>query len=120
MNESQVALAQSPLDFEALKERCLGNVDLVERVLKTFATQLDVDLAQLEQALAAGDSAGFALVAHRVKGMAANMAATGLSATAASAERSARDGLQGELPEHLARLRADRQGLVDALGSLRG
>ena len=34
------------VDLEALKRRCLGNLDLVERVLGKFATQLDDDLAR--------------------------------------------------------------------------
>ena len=39
------------LDLEDLKARCLGNMDLVERVLSKFAGQLDHDLDDLEGAV---------------------------------------------------------------------
>ena len=74
MNDIALQEAEAPVvDLEALKRRCLGNTDLVARVLKKFAIQLDNDLAELAKALSGSDAESFALVAHRIKGMSANI-----------------------------------------------
>jgi HPt (histidine-containing phosphotransfer) domain-containing protein len=97
-----------PLDLAALQARCLGKLDLVERVLQTFNEQLDADLEKLEQALAAEDVAMFAQVAHRIKGMSANTEAHQIAREAAIAEQKAREKVIGDLPQHVQRLKADR------------
>jgi len=100
--------SDTPLDLKALEVRCLGRLDLVERVLQTFNDQLDADLAKLEQALAAGNIAEFTLVAHRIKGMSANTEARQLAQEAALTEQKARAGAVVELPDHVERLRTNR------------
>jgi HPt (histidine-containing phosphotransfer) domain-containing protein len=106
-----------PLDIQALEVRCLGRLDLVERVLQTFNDQLDADLAKLEQALAAGNIDEFTLVAHRIKGMSANTEARELAREAAITEQKARDGAFVELPEHVERLRTNRARIAVAFAS---
>ena len=39
------------MDLEALYDRCMGNVDLMERVLNKFETRLPEELAELERLL---------------------------------------------------------------------
>lgn len=103
------------VELEALKRRCLGNVDLVARVLKKFASQLDSDLAELAKALSGGDTDAFALVAHRIKGMSANVEARDLSRHAATAEQCALDRDLGELPQCLDRMRQERTRIARSL-----
>ena len=39
------------IDLVALKARCLGNLDLVDRVLAKFTGQVDADLDELDRAI---------------------------------------------------------------------
>jgi len=103
------------VDLEALKRRCLGNLDLVERVLGKFATQLDDDLARLAQAITDSDAEAFALVAHRIKGMSANVEARDLSRQAAAAEQCALDREIDELPFCLERMQQERARVARSL-----
>jgi HPt (histidine-containing phosphotransfer) domain-containing protein len=107
----------SLLDLKALEVRCLGRIDLVERVLQTFSEQLDADLDKLEQALASGNMAEFTLVAHRIKGMSANTEARQLAQEAALTEQKAREGAVVELPEQVRRLRKNRASIAVAFES---
>jgi two-component system, sensor histidine kinase and response regulator len=103
------------VELDALKRRCLGNVELVARVLKKFANQLDSDLAELAKALAGGDAEAFAMVAHRIKGMSANVEARDLSRHAAAAEQCALDHDLSELPLCLDRMRQERARIAKSL-----
>jgi len=102
---AEATTSESPLDLAALKARCLGNLQLVEKVLNTFTKQLDSDLGKLEQAIMSGDTETFALVAHRIKGMSANTEAGQLAHQAAIAEQAARDRRLAQLPDQVQRLR---------------
>lgn len=117
--EASAGVDPALIDLERLRQRCLGNLDLLDRVLNTFTRQLDVDLAELEQALAAGDAELFAHVAHRVKGMSANVEARDLSDDARLAEQRALESGLAELPECLAMIRRDRDRLADSFGALK-
>lgn len=110
------AVAEVPVvDLEALKRRCLGNLDLVTRVLKKFSTQLDSDLAELARALTGSDAQAFAMVAHRIKGMSANVEARDLYQQAATAEQCALDQAVSELPSCLERMRQERGRIAESL-----
>src|SRR5580692_4200267 len=74
------------LDLQGLCDRCMGNLDLVERVLDKFEQRLPQELAELERELELGDSAKVALVAHRIKGNSSNVSAAGLQQAAAEVE----------------------------------
>ena len=39
------------IDLAALKARCLGNLDLVDRILAKFTGQVDADLDELDRAI---------------------------------------------------------------------
>ncbi len=71
--------AESPpcemLNLDELRNRCMGNIDLVNRVLKKFQTRFPEELAEMKQALECGDSERIARVAHRVKGTSASVSA---------------------------------------------
>lgn len=115
MNDSMPVQDQPVIDLEGLKARCLGNLNLVERVLAKFATQLDTDLAALEQAVLAGDTDSAALVAHRIKGMSANVEARDLFHSATAVERLAKDACVAELPQQLERMQHDRRRIAESL-----
>jgi HPt (histidine-containing phosphotransfer) domain-containing protein len=115
MNDSMLVQDQPVIDLEGLKARCLGNLNLVERVLGKFESQLDSDLAALEQALLDGDTDSAALVAHRIKGMSANVEARDLFHSAMALERLAKDACVAELPSYLARLQSERDRIAESL-----
>jgi HPt (histidine-containing phosphotransfer) domain-containing protein len=115
MNNSPCQPQDTVLDLEDLKARCLGNMDLVERVLTKFAGQLDQDLDELEQAVGAGDATRAAHFAHRIKGIAASVAARSLFDDASVAEERALANGLAEMPEELVRLRSDRSRLAETL-----
>jgi HPt (histidine-containing phosphotransfer) domain-containing protein len=118
MSETTVLDEVDVIDVEALKRRCLGNLDLVQRVLKKFATQLKSDLAELERAARTGDAETFALVAHRVKGMSANVEARELNRQAAAAEQCALARVVSELPQCLERMQQEHARVAEVLPGL--
>lgn len=103
------------VDFAALKQRCLDNVALVNRVLGKFATQLDSDLMELEKALEAEDSTAFAMLAHRVKGMSANIEARRLCRWAARGEERARQQQLVDMRTCLTEMQLERDRISEAL-----
>ena len=85
--------AQRPVvDFESLLKRCLGNRDLPKKLLAKFHARLPDELNQLAAAVAAGDSAQVASLAHRLKGAAANLSAEPLCEAATELESLGRSG----------------------------
>ncbi len=102
-------------NVEALQRRCLGNQGLVDRVLRKFGIQLTSDLAELEQALAAGDTETIALVSHRLKGMSANVEAGELNRVASAAEQLALSGSLDGLAHCLQRLQEEEERIQTAL-----
>jgi HPt (histidine-containing phosphotransfer) domain-containing protein len=95
------------LDWSVLCDRCLGNIDLVQRVLEKFEQQLPQELAELEHALALSDTEQVARVAHRIKGSSANVSAEGLQQAAEEVEGSSRAGCVADIPRHFDRLRSE-------------
>ena len=93
------------LDFASLLDRCMGNLDLAQRLLDKFEHWLPEELANLEQALALEDSNRIAQVAHRIKGSSANIAAQGLQRAAAEIVDVSRAGRMADLSESIDRLR---------------
>lgn len=77
--------------YEDVRDRCLGNVELIERVLTIFAEGTSSDMEALKSAIEDGDLTQTAKTAHRIKGSAANSAAYRMSAYAGKIERSAKD-----------------------------
>jgi HPt (histidine-containing phosphotransfer) domain-containing protein len=107
------------LDMEALKVRCLGNLELVERVLGKFNKQLDLDLVALERAIQAHDATEAAQVAHRIKGTAGSVSARNLHENASRTEQRALDMQLAELPRDLERMRSDRAKLQKTIELLK-
>jgi HPt (histidine-containing phosphotransfer) domain-containing protein len=100
--------ATSALDVNELLGRCLGKTELVQRVLTRFQKQLSDDLVRIGAAVAAGDSAVVASVAHRIKGAAANVSAHAVHLQAASLETAARAAEWEQIPAELDGLSTER------------
>jgi HPt (histidine-containing phosphotransfer) domain-containing protein len=78
-----------PINVEDLLTRCLGRLDLAERILQKFLDALDVDVRQLEAAVQASNVDEVAHLAHRIKGASLAVSAGQLTACARRLEDSA-------------------------------
>ncbi|WP_158269655.1 PAS domain S-box protein [Desulfonatronum sp. SC1] len=76
----------------ALLDRCMGDEDLVRDVLVMFQDNMPQRIQELQTALDAGDASTSHLVAHTIKGMAANIGAECLRALAKEMEDAVKDG----------------------------
>ena len=95
------------VNLEELLERCMGNLDLVERVLQKFQETFPQELAKLESALEIGNAEQLAHVVHRVKGISASISAAGLQRAAAELEGLCCAGRMGDVPRQIDRLRRE-------------
>jgi HPt (histidine-containing phosphotransfer) domain-containing protein len=66
---------QPPLDRDLLTRRCLGRLDLVDRLLKSFESRFPGDLSRIEDCLQANDFEELSRLVHQAKGAAANISA---------------------------------------------
>ena len=114
-NQLAAELEAPVIDLEALKARCLGNLDLVDRVLAKFTGQVDADLDEFDRAINDRNSAKAAQLAHRIKGIAGSVEARRLYADAAQAEQRALENRLADLPDDLIRMRGDRSQLDQTL-----
>ena len=101
------------LDLQGLCDRCMGNLELVQRVLGRFEQRLPGELDELQRELELGDAAKIALIAHRIRGSASNVSAAGLQKAAAEIEDSTRAGRMTDAYSNLRRLRDQWQRYVD-------
>lgn len=108
------------LDPQELLARCLGNLDFVERVLAKFESRFDADLEALAAAVRSDDSDQITLIAHRIKGASANVAAHGLRQKAAGIEQLARQQALTEIPAQLEQLRTEWGRFAQSVATFRG
>lgn len=106
-NEQAAATTDPPFDFQGLLDRCMGNLELAERVLAKFAERFELDLAELERHLNGEDREQIAGIAHRIKGSSANVSAEGLRAIAAEIEQLGRSQQYAEIPARMDQLRCE-------------
>lgn len=76
-----------PIDLKQLVHRCLGRIDLVERLLNSFESRFPEDLSQIEQCLHEEDSPELKRLIHQLKGSAGNVSAPTLHALMTRMER---------------------------------
>jgi HPt (histidine-containing phosphotransfer) domain-containing protein len=119
MHSATQAPCDQVIDLASLETRCLGNVQLVERVLQKFTVQLEGDLATLQQALETRDADAFRATAHRLKGMSANVEAWPLHQCAKEAEELAASKDVDDLAETLERLQQLQRQVSATLRSRR-
>lgn len=78
------------LDLALLRQRCLGNEELVGQILGKLRSTVTGELERLRVACVEHDFATAARLAHRLKGTAANVEAAGLRQAAERLEAAAR------------------------------
>jgi HPt (histidine-containing phosphotransfer) domain-containing protein len=105
--ETASGAPDAAVDIMALLGRCLGNFELIMRVLARFRKTGGTDLDQLGRVIDQSDFAAVVAIAHRFKGAAGNISAAGLHKIAAGLEQLGRDQNSAELPGQLAQLRAE-------------
>jgi HPt (histidine-containing phosphotransfer) domain-containing protein len=118
MSTEQATEQVDAFEFDELVERCMGNLEFVERVLAKFQQRFGENLEELEKALEAYDPEGIVQVAHRLKGESANVAAGGLRDHAAEIERLGREGRVSDIPPCLAQLRTEWSHFTESVGLL--
>jgi HPt (histidine-containing phosphotransfer) domain-containing protein len=106
------------LDLDGLRNRCMGNLELVQRVLEKFQQRLPDDLSEMERLLALRDVEQVARIAHRIKGTSATISAQGVHRAAAEIEDMGRAGRVTDIPMGLARLRSQWERYLDCVSAL--
>lgn len=79
------------LNLAELVDRCLGNLEFVERLLEQFENVLARDVSVITQAAGARDLDTICQISHRIKGASANVSAPALVKVAAEIEAAAKD-----------------------------
>jgi signal transduction histidine kinase/DNA-binding response OmpR family regulator len=76
-----------PLDVSSLLDRCMGNVEFLNRLLKKFRNRVGSEVERLSQAVQAQNAQETAQLAHSLKGAAANVSAINLARIAMELEQ---------------------------------
>jgi HPt (histidine-containing phosphotransfer) domain-containing protein len=92
------------LNYDALIDRCLGNLELAGRLVEKLQTCLPQEIENVEQALALKDAEQVARIAHRLKGATANVSARGLNQVLEEIEKFGNLGVLSEIPASMERL----------------
>lgn len=95
LQSMQTPSCEQSINWDTLKARCIGRIDLVEKALARFQGTLSDDLLQLEEAAAALNTDEIARIAHRIKGTSLTVSADRLAAFAWDLEKKAEESLQG-------------------------
>ncbi|HEX3722054.1 MAG TPA: Hpt domain-containing protein, partial [Nitrolancea sp.] len=77
-------------DREELLHRCMGSLELAERLLNRFEQRFPLEMGEIETSWKAGDASTLARITHRLKGAAANIAAPSLRVALQTVEDGAR------------------------------
>lgn len=107
--------AGAPIDAASLAERCLHNVELVERLIERFRSQTPDALDQIRRAIDARSAEDSRRLAHALKGVAANLSAEALRAAAADLEAAARLGDLSRGPAQAERLKQEFDRCLQAI-----
>ncbi len=81
-----------PYDMEQLVRRCMGKIELAERLLKSFESRFPEDISKIEDSLREYDSTTASRMVHQLKGAAANVSAPDLYSMLARLEDIVRGG----------------------------
>jgi signal transduction histidine kinase/DNA-binding response OmpR family regulator/HPt (histidine-containing phosphotransfer) domain-containing protein len=112
----------SPVDLEALQERCLGSCEIAARALNLFDTSLARDFGVLADGVLKGDARSVAAKAHAIKGAAANVSAEAIRRLAAELEELGKEDAVSQGRDCLDQLRGEvdrfRAYLSSALAEL--
>jgi CheY-like chemotaxis protein len=80
-----------PVNFQALRRRCMGNKKLAAKALETFGATIESYVRDLSQSLQNGDAKAAGATAHKIKGAAGNVSAEEICRLAAELENLSRN-----------------------------
>jgi HPt (histidine-containing phosphotransfer) domain-containing protein len=101
----------------SLLRRCLGNQELVNRIIGNFADQLPLSAQELESAVRQNRLSDAAAQAHALKGMAANLSADRLQKVVGDLEMTCAAGDRLLAVSDIARVRRETQRCLEFLAS---
>lgn len=110
---ARTTLPPSGIDLAGLLHRCMGKRELAHRLVQKFLAQAGADVHELETAIREQDAVRLRLVAHRLKGSAANVSAEAVRESAGQLEILGRDGNLAAAPELQAQLRVHLEAIKD-------
>ena len=110
--------AAPPLDLEQLRRRCMGRLDLVDRLLASFESRFPIELLEIEQSLAAEDMPRLLQLVHQLKGASANISAPGLNHIIQSMEAAARANQLATVADHLTQLQSEWERFTEFKASV--
>ena len=84
------APAQGPINLAELSNRLMGDMGIVNHILKSFGSNLDNQLKAIRTAVEAQDMTAISRAAHALKGAAANLSAEPLRAACLNLETAAK------------------------------
>ncbi|QDU77468.1 Hpt domain protein [Bremerella volcania] len=91
LQQTHAPAEEQSINWETLKSRCIGRLDLVEKALNRFQDSLADDLESLEEAVEKLNSQEVARIAHRIKGTSLTVSADRLAGYAMHLERQAEE-----------------------------
>lgn len=97
---------------DALLARCVGRVDLVQRVLASYLEQMEADVTELTKAAESSDGESARKLAHRIKGASANVQADEIRTTAQGIESFASQDQLDEAAAEIVKLKNQWQNYV--------
>lgn len=118
MNSIVATAPSSVFNADELLARCMGNAGFAERVLSKFLQRGAQDLEELARAAEAADVNAVTLIAHRIKGAAANVAAIRLRERAAVIEELGRMARLSDVPKNITCLQQEWSEFVQATAVL--
>lgn len=94
---------------DGLLARCVGRVDLVQRVLTAFVEQMNSDIPAMSDAANSGDAEETRKLAHRIKGASANVEAESIRSGAAEVEAIASENQLDDAKPLIAKMKTNWQ-----------
>lgn len=111
--------ANSPIDYRALREQCLNNLDFALMLLDEFERTSESRLANFDAALAKGDPTEIASQAHGLRGVAGILGARDLMDVCSTLEATAKHDAWPQIDELVQRVRDEMQRAIRFIPSIR-
>ena len=113
-DKSGTARAQ-PIEFDRLLDRCMGRVELMERVLSNFRVSAEKEIGQLTAAIDHGEQATILASSHKLKGTSLTVSASALAGIAEQLHAAALHECDGELASFSCMLLDEFEAITQSL-----
>ena len=118
MNIASHGFAREAVNVDELRARCMGDTEMMRRVLLKFQDRFRTDLSELERGLEDGDMVTVTRAAHRLKGASGNVSAPDLMGLASEIEQLGRTEETEEIPSRIKQLHVAWERFVDTVSTL--